>query len=226
MRKLVEKKWFIILMLVMVFPFGLYLMWTRTDWSSKTKSIITAFVGLMVIVSFIVPTEEVEQSKEDTHTSTQSAHKSKEKKSSTNVSKKKEAPKKSVKKQKKKTNEQKIVDHFKKKENVSKAQYNADTKHLLIEYKDIDAFTEKGMKKNEQRNIAQSVIDIGKADLDLETIDINILATFEDSNLDEKVLPKVRTTWTYEFAKKTQSKHLGQLTENPGNYAENYERLR
>jgi len=58
----VEKKWYqessgVILLLLLFFPVGLYLMWKYTKWSIKAKWIIT---GVLVLLTFIVGTPDME----------------------------------------------------------------------------------------------------------------------------------------------------------------------
>jgi len=44
------QNWFVVAMLVVLFPVGLYLMWRRSAWLPKTKTIVTAaLAGLLVI---------------------------------------------------------------------------------------------------------------------------------------------------------------------------------
>lgn len=46
-----QKKPFIIVLLVLFFPVGLYLMWKYADWSSKTKWVVT---GILLVFVFII----------------------------------------------------------------------------------------------------------------------------------------------------------------------------
>ena len=49
--KIYEKNWFIILMLVVFFPVGLFLMWTNAKWHKTVKIIISVLFAVMVIFS-------------------------------------------------------------------------------------------------------------------------------------------------------------------------------
>ena len=49
--KIYEKNWFIILMLVLFFPVGLFLMWKNAKWNKTVKIIISVFFAIMVIFS-------------------------------------------------------------------------------------------------------------------------------------------------------------------------------
>ena len=49
--KIYEKNWFIILMLVVFFPVGLFLMWKNAKWHKTVKIIISVFFAIMVIFS-------------------------------------------------------------------------------------------------------------------------------------------------------------------------------
>ena len=49
--KIYEKNWFIILMLVVFFPVGLFLMWKNAKWHKTVKIIVTALIVVMAIFS-------------------------------------------------------------------------------------------------------------------------------------------------------------------------------
>ena len=49
--KIYEKNWFIILMLVLFFPVGLFLMWKNAKWNKTVKIIISVLFAVMVIFS-------------------------------------------------------------------------------------------------------------------------------------------------------------------------------
>ena len=49
--KIYEKNWFIILMLVLFFPVGLFLMWKNAKWHKTVKIIISVLFAIMVIFS-------------------------------------------------------------------------------------------------------------------------------------------------------------------------------
>ena len=49
--KLYEKNWFVVLMLILFFPVGLYLMWKYTKWNKVIKIVISGFFGIIMICS-------------------------------------------------------------------------------------------------------------------------------------------------------------------------------
>lgn len=49
--KIYEKNWFVVLMLILFFPVGLYLMWKHTKWNKIVKVIITGFFVLCVLTN-------------------------------------------------------------------------------------------------------------------------------------------------------------------------------
>ena len=49
--KIYEKNWFIILMLVLFFPVGLFLMWKNAKWHKTVKIIISVLFAAAVIFS-------------------------------------------------------------------------------------------------------------------------------------------------------------------------------
>ena len=49
--KIYEKNWFIILMLVLFFPVGLFLMWKNAKWHKTVKIIVTALIVVIAIFS-------------------------------------------------------------------------------------------------------------------------------------------------------------------------------
>lgn len=64
-KKLYEKSWFVILILVLFFPAGLFLMWRYTEWKKIIKIIISTICSLYVlliilVVAFQPTTSEVE----------------------------------------------------------------------------------------------------------------------------------------------------------------------
>lgn len=63
-----QKSWFTILMLILFFPVGLFLMWKHNHFSKKAKVIITAFF-VMITISSLSDTEELENNKIVTETS-------------------------------------------------------------------------------------------------------------------------------------------------------------
>ncbi|CAD2078232.1 hypothetical protein JEOAER750_01866 [Jeotgalicoccus aerolatus] len=61
-----EKNWFIVLLLIIFFPVGIYLMWRYSDWGQKPKYIITSFFGVLVLLNMVItPTENEPVSKTD-----------------------------------------------------------------------------------------------------------------------------------------------------------------
>ena len=57
-KKLYEKTWFIIVMLLFVFPVGLFLMWKYSSWNKVAKIIVTILIVLAAIVGFASPSDE------------------------------------------------------------------------------------------------------------------------------------------------------------------------
>ena len=55
--KFYQKNWFVILMLVLFFPVGLFLMWKYTNWRNYAKIIVTVVIALLVVVSYVSPTD-------------------------------------------------------------------------------------------------------------------------------------------------------------------------
>ncbi len=49
MKNLIKKKWFAIVMLVLFFPVGLFLVWRNTGFKKKTKAIITGVFAVFLI---------------------------------------------------------------------------------------------------------------------------------------------------------------------------------
>lgn len=57
-----EKTWVIVLFLILFFPVGLVLVWKKKEWGSKRKVIITAIVGVCIVIGAFAPEEEEEAS--------------------------------------------------------------------------------------------------------------------------------------------------------------------
>ena len=49
--KFYEKDWFIVLMLIVFFPYGLLLMWKYSKWHIKAKKIISVLIAVMVVIA-------------------------------------------------------------------------------------------------------------------------------------------------------------------------------
>ena len=45
--------WFIIVMIVFLFPIGIYLMWTRTSWAKWLKITVTAVIAALFLVKLV-----------------------------------------------------------------------------------------------------------------------------------------------------------------------------
>ena len=58
-EKFYKKTWFIILMLIIFFPVGLFLMWKFSKWNKVAKIIITIIIGLLFIIG-LIPTDNTE----------------------------------------------------------------------------------------------------------------------------------------------------------------------
>lgn len=71
-------KWYqqpvwIIILLFLFFPVGLYLMWKYADWNKKAKWAISGFFALLVVVSFAVDTPTSEDTASETPQTTTTA---------------------------------------------------------------------------------------------------------------------------------------------------------
>lgn len=51
-KKLYEKTWFVVVMLIFLWPVGLFLMWKYTDWNKVVKIVITVICALSLITAF------------------------------------------------------------------------------------------------------------------------------------------------------------------------------
>ena len=49
-KKFYEKTWFIILMLIFIFPLGLFLMWKYASWNKVAKIILTVILSILFII--------------------------------------------------------------------------------------------------------------------------------------------------------------------------------
>lgn len=83
--KFYEKNWFIILSLIIFVPVGLYLMWSKANWSKVAKIIVTVAIAILGVIAFVTDNDTEETN--NTTQSTQKAHTSKEDNSNTNQSK-------------------------------------------------------------------------------------------------------------------------------------------
>lgn len=68
--KLYTRTWFIILLLIIFFPVGLFLMWKYTKWKKFVKIIITIVIGIFFIIGLFMPAEETsDYGSDDSYTS-------------------------------------------------------------------------------------------------------------------------------------------------------------
>ena len=47
------KNWVVILLLIVFFPVGLFLMWAKTNWKNKTKIIVTVVIAVLFLLSMV-----------------------------------------------------------------------------------------------------------------------------------------------------------------------------
>lgn len=47
------KNWVVILLLIVFFPVGLFLMWAKTNWKNKTKIIVTVVIAVLSLLSMV-----------------------------------------------------------------------------------------------------------------------------------------------------------------------------
>ena len=55
--KIYQKTWFIILMLIIFFPVGLFLMWRYSSWNKVVKILVSAVFAIALIISFVTPSD-------------------------------------------------------------------------------------------------------------------------------------------------------------------------
>lgn len=69
--KFYEKDWFVILMLFLFFPVGLFLMWKyKKEWSTPVKGIITGCIAVFFLVALFTPSQNIKSDLETEPTST------------------------------------------------------------------------------------------------------------------------------------------------------------
>lgn len=78
--KFYQRNWFVILMLILFFPVGLFLMWKYANWRNYAKIIITVAIALLVVVSYVLPTDYSSTSDQSASVQTQKSEKTTESK--------------------------------------------------------------------------------------------------------------------------------------------------
>ena len=73
--KFYQKNWFVILMLILFFPVGLFLMWKYANWRNYAKIIVTVAIALLVVVSYVLPTDYSSTSDQSASVQTQKSEK-------------------------------------------------------------------------------------------------------------------------------------------------------
>lgn len=95
--KFYQKNWFVILMLILFFPVGLFLMWKYANWRNYAKIIITVAIALLVVASCVLPTDYSSTSDQSASVQTQKSEKTtKSKKENEKTKKHKETKKEKV----------------------------------------------------------------------------------------------------------------------------------
>ena len=59
-KKFYQKTWFIVLLLILFWPVGLFLMWKYADWSKIAKIVVTVIIGLLTVIGFATGGDEVD----------------------------------------------------------------------------------------------------------------------------------------------------------------------
>ncbi len=54
-KKIYEQKWFIVTMIVLIFPIGLLLMWKSDAFTDKSKKIISGVIAVLVVITLFAP---------------------------------------------------------------------------------------------------------------------------------------------------------------------------
>lgn len=98
--KFYQKNWFVILMLVLFFPVGLFLMWKYTNWRNYAKIIVTVVIALLVVVSYVSPTDYSSTPDQSTSVQTQKSEKTTKSKKETKKENEKTKEQKETKKEK------------------------------------------------------------------------------------------------------------------------------
>ncbi|GAA3722869.1 DUF4352 domain-containing protein [Salinicoccus jeotgali] len=66
-----KKSWFVIIMLIIFFPIGLYLMWAHTNWNKAAKWIVTAAIAVIGLSSLITGEDETDTAGTEVATGTE-----------------------------------------------------------------------------------------------------------------------------------------------------------
>lgn len=98
--KFYQKNWFVILMLILFFPVGLFLMWKYANWRNYAKIIITVAIALLVVASCVLPTDYSSTSDQSASVQTQKSEKTTKSKKETKKENEKTKKHKETKKEK------------------------------------------------------------------------------------------------------------------------------
>lgn len=141
---------------------------------------------------------------------------------STNDEYLKEQPKKEVASKKVKTDniskEKELLKKLKTIENdhYKNGSYDEETKTMHITLQDVE-----GAKQQRYRVVDAAQI-VGQNDVDVKTIQVDLVNTYQDDNLKEFKKKTITSTWNYEVAKRISSKNMLEVVKYPGKYAEQY----
>ena len=60
--------WFIIVMIIFLFPIGIWLMWTRTSWKKWIKITVTSLIVALFVIRFVATAAQTTPAQGDSET--------------------------------------------------------------------------------------------------------------------------------------------------------------
>ncbi len=221
-EKLYEKNWFIVLMLIFIFPLGLFLMWRYKKWNKQARWIITCAFALMVVIGYTsddAPVEDKEiepQNHEEKSKSTEEAPATKSN-DSTSSDKKNDEPKKTL------TPEKELAKNIK--NNVGKEHYGSVTYqggNLVVNIKNFDGFSRKGMIKNGNRSIVEVLKEIKKSEIEPQAVTVNVMQDVTTSELKDAQANFIHSEWDMDVINRLNSENQGLVMTDTEDYAKSY----
>ena len=200
-KKWYLSNWFVILMLIFIFPVGLFLMWYNKKWTKPARWIVTGLIALAVVIS---PFMEDEKSQSEEKTVSQD---NKEEKTEKETSKDKAEPKKEEHKKEKSSDDSKtksskpLTDEDKLKKNIKDESVtlkdlefvnDGDEIHITIEAS--TAMSKKSTLRVMKVKTADTLYALKKTKLNFSTVNVYVSPPDEEQYA-------MTSRWTYDDVK-------------------------
>ncbi|MEY8600029.1 hypothetical protein [Staphylococcus shinii] len=221
-KKWYLSNWFVILMLIFIFPVGLFLMWYNKKWTKPVRWIVTGFIALAIVIS---PFMEDEKSQSEEKNVTQKDKSEKTEKDKPKEKIKKEEPKKKESK-KKLTDEQKINKALKKEvraADIDEVIFESDSlgTQAIIELKGKENLSDKMTTRGFKMGISETLYALKTTGIDFDSVDVYVNYPLTDG-IEEKDHKVITAKFDGSTVKKMNEDAVQSLPDHLEQHAESY----